>query len=448
MPEDFIETYCDFTRHQASPTVFHRWAAVAVLGAALERRVWLTRGYEKLRVYPGQLMVVLVGDSALQKKTTACDFATDLLYGLQPWQLQILPKKTSPNRLAKLLERQTDEGMPITYPEGHVRVGKRVNSSGFINAGELAVFFSTDNYNEMLAATINELNDAKSGKHRIEFNAYQVDLWNPLVGMLGAITPKGIAQELPKAARTAGFFGRILWVHASGGSRPNSLTKRIPEERETKERLREGVSNLANMYGPYTFTKQGEAYFDSWFYDEYTPHLERLDAYNMLDTTGYWGRKDSHVLRVAMVCSASRSWGQDRFLKQADLARAVTWLADIEKGFPEAMASIGVGPYTEENTRVVQYIESRSERYAEGWVPKKDIASFANRLGLRGQAIEDCLLRLRDAETLERDFKGGIPHYRRRYSQGDLIRRAVEEKTLQDDDEEERPPTLRLVKKS
>ena len=65
MHDDWLERYIHFTRHQASPILFHRWAGIAVLGAALERRVWLTRGYERLRLYPGQLMVVLVGKCAL-----------------------------------------------------------------------------------------------------------------------------------------------------------------------------------------------------------------------------------------------------------------------------------------------------------------------------------------------------------------------------------------------
>lgn len=430
MHDDWLERYIHFTRHQASPILFHRWAGIAVLGAALERRVWLTRGYERLRLYPGQLMVVLVGKSALEKKTTACDFATDLLTHLPPWQLQVLPKKTSPQRLLRLLERVDDDGLAMRYPEGHPRAGRRVNSAGFINAGELSVFFSTDAFNEMLAATINDVNDAKSGKVKVEFQSWQATLWNPLVGMLGAITPKGIATELPKAARTAGFFGRILWVHSRGGARPNALVDRIVEEKREKEILRAGITAMAQTYGPFTFTKQGKAWFKSWHDDVYVRQLEQLDAQALLDSTGYWGRKDGHLLRVAMVCAASRSWGGERWLRRVDLERALKYLEEIERGFPEAMAEIGIGPHAEENARLLGFMEKKAAANRHGWVSEREVARYGNSMGMRKHHVDDALARLQASGDLQRGIWGGKAAWRRVWTQGALMRRAGEEKVL------------------
>ena len=432
MSRDWIEMYLEYTRHQVSPEIYHRWVALGVLGAAMERRVWLTRGYEELRVYPGQLMVVLVGRSALQKKTTACNLGTKMLKHLPGWLFNPLPKKTSPQQLLHDLARVDEDGSPLAYPgeAGPKLVGRRVNSSGFINAGELATFFSTDSWNEMLAATINDLNDAESGKREVKFRKWKAELWNPIVGMVGAVTPKGIAEELPKAARTAGFFGRVLWVYSASTDRKNALTELIPENVALKKRLREGISQIAAQYGPFQYTKQGKKWFEDW-YDEYHAELTRQDQLGVLDTSGYWGRKDAHLLRVAMCCTASRTWGAERFLRREDLQRAAGYLREIEKGFGQAMAEIGVGPQSEENRRLVNFVEARGERYTEAWVPEIDIVRFANTLGWRRFQLDDALSRLGDlsgSHDLEHKFIKGKRHWRKVWTSGALVRRAQEER--------------------
>lgn len=433
MSADWLETYLDYTRYQVSPECYHRWVGLAVIGAAMERRVWLTRGYKQLRVFPGQIMVILVGKSAMEKKTTAVNFGANLLSHLQASGLvNRLPKKTSPNRLGKILERKsTEDGNFQRYPQDHPNAGRRVNSSGFLVAGELSTFFSTDAWNDMMAATVNDLNDAASGVHELDFMSYQVKLWNPLIGMIGGITPHGIANELPKAARQAGFFGRIIWVHSSGTDRGNPMTALIPEQVEMEQRLRDGLTAMAYQVGSVGYTRQGQDEFERWYWKDYHPKLLRMDTMGMLDSTGYWGRKDGHLLRVAMACMASRSWGQELYLRKVDIERAVSYLDEVERGFPLAMADIGVGAaFTEENTRILTWIDAKGERTGLGWVVHRDVARYAHQqMGMRKFSLDDCLARLIDSGLLEKKYvlHEKAYYYRRRWTQGGLMRRASEE---------------------
>ena len=79
----WIEDYLEYTSFQESPPVFHKWAAIYAIGAAVSRKVILRRrnalGVEFFRTWPGQLSVVLVAGAGRCKKSTAVNLVTDFL---------------------------------------------------------------------------------------------------------------------------------------------------------------------------------------------------------------------------------------------------------------------------------------------------------------------------------------------------------------------------------
>lgn len=437
LPTDWIELYLHYARHQVSPTIYHRWSAIAVLGAAMERRVHMVRKYAHIRIYPGQIMVVLVGKSALAKKTTAASMAVQFLDDLPAEYFLKLPKKTSPQQLLEDLQRCDGESKEwLRYSSGPFK-GTRLNSAGFINAGELSVFFSSDAFNETMAATINDLNDAPNGIYPVRFRSWKAELWNPVVGLLGCITPKGIASELPKTARTAGFFGRILWVYGHGPDHGDPLTGTIEDEPELVARLKRGIRKISLHYGEIVYSNDARKWFEDWSRNVYDPQVKRIEQGTVNDTTGYLGRKDGHLLRVAMACLASRT--VDRYrdehhrdhyeLRIEDLTRALGYLEEMEEGFAYAMMEVGVGPHLEENERVLQFIAKEGKRNTQGWVPKASIIRFSNRMGMRKFHMDDCIDRLRFAGDIETNGDLNKICYRRVWSKGDLVRLAMEEQS-------------------
>src|SRR6267142_1284223 len=232
-------------------------------------------------------MVVLVSKSAITKKTTAARMAVEFLHTLEPWQLYMLPRKASPQQLLFGLQRLDEEKVPQRDP-----AGRRVHSAGFLFAEELGAFFSTEAFAETLATQINQLNDCPRGKFPIEFRSWKAELWQPCVTMLGCITPKGIARELPKAARTAGFFGRLLLVHRNYTERRASLWSGSPDmHKPTRMLLEREMAEIANMRGAFVLDKAAQEWADAWYYDVYEPGLRHMDLPEG-ENTGYQGRKD------------------------------------------------------------------------------------------------------------------------------------------------------------
>jgi len=418
---DWLASYLQYTNAQVSPRAFHFWSAAAVLGATLGRRCWLQRGaYGYL--YPGQLWVVLVSKSAITKKTTAATLAVRMAKHLPPWSINILPAKTSPSQMLMALDRRSEiDRSPLMDPEGN-----RVDSTGFVFAGELGSFFTNDSFTENLAATFNELADCPQGKHRIEYRSWKIELWNPCVSLLGCITPKGIAEELPKAARKGGFFGRILWVCQQTSDRFNSLTDTHVEAamEQLEAELRDDLESIAYMEGPFTFTKQSKAWMDDWYYQVYAKQLQAMDA-SAIEDTGYWGRKDAHLLRVGMVVSAARR--RDRKILRADLEAALRELEIIERHFNDAMSELDMSPYSGLARKILEYVEVTSTDHRP-WIGVPKLLKRMWRYCANGRRqFEDVLGMLEAAGEIATRQKGNETQVRRVLDRGAHLRGVPEE---------------------
>lgn len=414
----FITEYLAYTERQVSPRVFHLWSAMAILGAAMERRCHFPILEGKQYLYPGQVMVVLVSKSAVTKKTTAASLAVDLLSHLEPWQMLVLPKKSSPQQLLYDLQRLDDDKTPMRDPQN-----RRVNSAGFLFSPELGAYFTTEAFAETLATQINQLNDCPRGKWKIAFRSWVAELFNPCITILGCITPTGIAKELPRAARSAGFFGRMLLVHRAYTERRVSLMDPAPTaSRATKKVLQQELSEIARMRGAFVATPAGLKWFNEWYYEVCEPAQRVAGSEMEGEQTGYIGRKDSHVIRVGMILSAAER--RDRVLDRPHLEQALKHLEDIEQEFPFALAELGTTPYAEYDRRLLEVLE-RFSKYVK-WVPEQRL----RRALLRGggdRRFTEATETLVEAGEVERRRIEGTWEWRRLYTSGRLLRGAEEQ---------------------
>lgn len=381
----------------------------------MERRCFIQvqGGY----LYPGQIMVVLVSKSAITKKTTAARMAADLLRSLEPWQIHLLPRKLSPQQLLFSLQRLDDEKVPLKDPDG-----RRVHSAGFIFAEELGAMFTTEAFAETLATQINQLNDCPRGKFPVEFRSWKAELWQPCITMLGCITPKGIARELPRAARTAGFFGRLLLVHRNYTERRSSLLDDEPMlATQWRRELEVELGEIASMRGRFVPSPEAVTWHKEWYYDIYEPWLRTLDLPEG-EQTGYYGRKESHMIRVAMALSASER--RDLVLTPQHFKTALKMLEEIEREFTAALAEIGTNPYSEYDRRLLETLERFSTHTK--WVPEKRLRRAMLSAGGDRRFVE-----ARDTLTLAGEIEvrtdEGEKSWRRIYTSGRLLRGAGEQ---------------------
>ena len=364
----WLTTYLQWTRALESPTIFHRWCALTGVAHILGRRVWMVRG-GKYAIFPAQVSTILVGDSAKVKKGIAMKQILTLLAACPPGAVNIMPERTSPQELFNRLQPRDDGGVLIP----------NAPAVGLIVAEELGTFFGVESFLETMATIVTRLLDAPHGTidheshavasvlKTIAFKSWSVELRDPCVQILGGTTPTGVAKEIPAAARTGGFIGRVFFVYADQTDRaPNPLTDVVKTDNALQEQLIAGLHRVADLTGPVWFTKEGRVWFEDWYVHTHHPAVAHLDT-TVVQETGFIGRKADHLLRIAIVLAACRvAGGEDtRFrVTRGDLEESLQYLSGIERGLPTAMREVGTAKEAEPTQRFLALLEKHPKGLA------------------------------------------------------------------------------------
>jgi hypothetical protein len=345
----FLEAYLEYTRESEAPRDFHLWSAMAIVGHAVNRRVWLDQHFFK--IYPGQLMVTLVADSAVQRKTTAINTAVRLLKQLPEDEINLIVGKHTQAALWDALDRGTDD---FSQPR---------DSIGFIVADELGAFLTKESWAESLATDITQLNTADDGwVARRSRNLGNVQLWNPCLGWLAGTTPSGLAYELPKAAQTAGLFGRMLCIFSQEKGQPNPLIEAPPGMRKQEGCLLRHLYRMMQLAGGFVWDEGAKEFYRPW----YAEMFEKAAGSDEL--TGFIGRKHTHILRVAMILALSA--GNTLVLTEPVMRTAEMMLRRVEMLLPEAQRKLGTTHFTEQQDKILSIL-AREGPLAHGKLASK-----------------------------------------------------------------------------
>ncbi|HUR98766.1 MAG TPA: hypothetical protein VMZ26_11930, partial [Pyrinomonadaceae bacterium] len=125
---NFIDSYLTFTENQESSVRIHRWVAISIIAAALERKVWLNQGHWLL--FPN-LYVFIIGPSGIVRKSTSTGIGVDLIRSLPGFKL--MSERVTAASLIAQLERS---GRKFALKDGT----EMRQSAVFSYASELSIF--------------------------------------------------------------------------------------------------------------------------------------------------------------------------------------------------------------------------------------------------------------------------------------------------------------------
>jgi len=345
----WLEMFKAYIGKMESPEMFVEWVGVSVVSAVLGRKVWLPRGLDAL--LPGQMMVVLVSGSGVCRKSSAINAGLSLLSLYRQTLAEgsigvnVLPNKMSSQSLLTSLRVVDMDGEEC--------------SSGYIVATELTALISTESFAESLIDNIISLNDTVPLVDPEDLDTLLPKVWrssfkkdgpvvfvNPCVGLIGATTPRMVHEGMPKQVRDGGFFGRTLWVYTKESKKPpNSML--LPAETISPWRgpLVEGLHRMSQLEGHYRFSKQAFQWADAWYVDLHYPEVQARGDDDGLWASGYYHRRQDHLLRIAMVLSAME--GDDKLIRVRHLEQSWRMLQRIQRGlhvlFEVEVVSKGVG---------------------------------------------------------------------------------------------------------
>src|SRR5262245_1484435 len=156
---NLLEVYQEYTQHLEAPTRFHNFSFLACVAHALGRRVFVN--LESGIVYPGHMMVLLLGPTGI-RKTTAAMKALGLLADAR----ERIEDKTRVNVMA---ERMSTEAMIedlVPRDEDGARApSEEVDCAGLLAALEMSATFGNASYMEEMTPLLTRWADAASGTY-------------------------------------------------------------------------------------------------------------------------------------------------------------------------------------------------------------------------------------------------------------------------------------------
>jgi hypothetical protein len=264
----WFEWYDEFTKGVEIPLSYSIFSGLCAVGASLGRRVYLRMGHFNIWA---NYCIILIGPPGL-KKTTAGDISSKLIR--ESMLCPCLADQVTPERMITVLKES-----------GH----------HFIYAGEMAVFFGKQKYNEGLVTKMLRILDSPA-EYIAETQTREQEVLKDLaVTFLGCTTPSLLSHSMPEEVMSGGFLSRFLLVPEKDTHREFHIPLEPPEAMRVK--LMRQLERLKGMAGEMSLSAEADSWLKEW-YHQHKLKMRMISDESMVDVLV---RTPTHMLRTAML---------------------------------------------------------------------------------------------------------------------------------------------------
>lgn len=359
----YLNHYLKMVEDTESPRLFHVWAAVSSLAAALGRRNWFDFG--PMKIYPNHY-IVLVGTPGTRKstclkiaknelkKSTNVTFAPDDTAGQRQGLIKAMMRNSEhdqlyldgikldqrDNTLAALTMQQVASLTDEIEDENQMEVDNADKQHLMATSDEFSRFIGQNNL-----AMLDFLTSTWDGNsYEYETTTKSIEIKNPLLNLIACTTPVSIANAMPPAASGQGFLSRVILVYGARKYKSIPRPKDFPSDQVIKIRETLGAVN-SMMYGPFEESYAARAYSESL----YELPLEIADS-----RFGYYHeRRYTHLIKLAMCLAAGR---ESHAIEKEDYEEANRILRATERGMPDALGEFGMNPLAALKQQILEFM--------------------------------------------------------------------------------------------
>ena len=172
-----------------------------------------------------------------------------------------------------------------------------------------------------------------------------VKVW---VNIIAATTPKLLQESMPNAMVGVGLSSRIIYVYEDKKSKIlmseglNSVSKKtdfIKEHNEMEEKLIEDLHSIHLLKGVFECTEEYYERYVSWYKQTENDILVGNPCIDDEKFSGYVARRATHLRKLCMILSASRS--DSMIIEEEDFDLALRILKETEVNMPATFSRIG-----------------------------------------------------------------------------------------------------------
>lgn len=347
--KNFIDTYIRACQFSEAPALFHKWSAIAVVSAAMQRKIWIDWGLGD-GVF-ANLYICFVGHSG-QGKDTAFQEAQALIRTNS--LIRIGPSTAT--REAFFLQMCDPSG---TVSGAEITATEPVHTSVTILHPELAAFLSPKDGTLQFRQELAELWDCPKDMAYATIKRGTVYVQNAYLTIFGCMTPGMIRQVLPReSGEEGGLTSRIVWVYADEPACGVPFPALRNSLRPLHDALRNDLHIISRLRGQFSFYPDFVYGYQEWYKKGYT---EQDEACLMIP--GWHSRRRIHVLKLSMIHAVSR-WTQDPsnlILAEEDLQWAIDTLGEVSGRMAHCFETSHFGPVASLKIDIIMFLRHRPD---------------------------------------------------------------------------------------
>ena len=333
----FLEDYLFYTQNNETPETMHLWVGLSTLAGAVEKRLWLDRGFFKLYM---NLYIVLVAPPGVCAKTTSLGIGTRLLKeaGYNIFEDSVLKEKII---------------MEMCELEKEVSIGDSIfrHSSITYIASELNVLLSSGVDMVKFLVNIWDKDDILVYKTK---NAGTFEVNNPYFNLIGAVVPEWFGKNVVSDINSTGFLARTIIIYADEkrGKVPSPCVS--AQQKAARQRILDHLVWVGGLFGEIKMSEEASSFYDDWYMAQ---DIDTLQDHRLV---AYQERKvKTHVMKVATLLAIA---DKRLIISVKDLELAIKLFAVIEKKMRIAFVLSSSNPLAQYAYKVLTILNRRGGR--------------------------------------------------------------------------------------
>lgn len=339
----WLEDFVEHTKYGEAPERVMYWVGVSTIAGALRRKVWID---EFLFQWTPNFYILLVGPAGVLKKSTSSGVGMRILNKVEG--IDFGPQSMTWEQLISHMAASTQE----------YKIGDKPFEASCctIELSEFGTLF--DPANRQMVDNMTDLWDSKLHTFRKETKTNGCDtVVNPWINLIAGVTPGWLDDNFSDKFIRSGFASRVVYVHCRADEvKENAHPSQDmpPDMQEAEDRLFRRLVEISTYAGEYKLTPQAYAWSKEW-YHEYRKNLAQMKE----DDMSLFSRKQTHLMKLAMIISASR--GKFPVIDVAELEESNRKLVELTNGIDAVFGRVGQSPVSKMAREVVEALAKHGE---------------------------------------------------------------------------------------
>lgn len=318
--DNWLKAYLDANKSSETPFEMLYWCGISALAGALQRKVWLDQG--RYTLYPN-FFIILVADAGVIQKSTTINSAMGLLRKVPT--VAFAPDASTWEGFIKYMEDSHQADGEFTIESVNTKT-----SAVTICASELSTFL--DPTNKYMLSALTKLWDCEDTFIKLTKFSGEEHIEKPCLNLIGGTTPAWMRDSFDRWSREGGFVSRTVFIFADKKRQLVAFPKK--KDARIEERLVNDLNLITTLKGEFVVDPKVYELGEIW----YKEHNDKVGKPGYVDSSGFKDRKQTHILKLAMVLAISR--GDELRITVEDWAEALVQIDSAEKDFPKAFATL------------------------------------------------------------------------------------------------------------